>query len=66
MSRAIEHIVGGYVRLKDRAALQQMRDQRNRLLQESRLRAAQGFKVECLDAALQDEVVALDEALAQL
>jgi hypothetical protein len=66
MSRAIELIVGNYVRLKDRAALERMREHRSKLLQENRLRAAEGFRVETLQAALEDDVSVLDEALSRL
>ncbi len=65
MARAIEHIVRNYVRLKDRVALEQMREHRNRLLQENRLRAGEGFRVVTLETDLQDEINVLDEALAR-
>ena len=65
MARAIEHIVGGYVRLKDQTALERMREHRNRLLQENRLRAAQRFRMESLETALQDDINVLDEALSR-
>ena len=66
MPRAIEHIVRSYIQLRDRVALERMREHRSRLLQESRLRAAQGFRAEILETALQEEVDTLDEALARL
>ena len=66
MARAIEHIVGGYLRLKNRAALERMREHRSRLLQENRIRAAEGFRVESLERALEEEVNVLDEALSRL
>ena len=66
MARAIEHIVSGYMRLKNRAALERMREHRGRLLQENRTRAAEGFRVESLERALEEEVSVLDEALSRL
>jgi hypothetical protein len=66
MSEAIESIVGGYVRLKDRVALERMREHRNRLLQDYRIYAAQGFKVEILERALQEDINALDDGLSRL
>ena len=66
MSSAIELIVSNYVRLKDRAALERMREHRSKLLQENRLRAAEGFRVETLQAALEDDVSMLDDALSRL
>ena len=66
MSDAIKVIVGHYVRLKDRDALERMREHRNRLLQNYRIHAAQGFRVETLEKSLQGDVDALDEALSRL
>ncbi|MBR1122705.1 hypothetical protein JQ628_14350 [Bradyrhizobium lablabi] len=66
MSEAIKVIAGHYVRLKDRAALESMREHRNRLLQNYRIHAAQGFRVETLEKSLQSDVDALDEALSRL
>jgi hypothetical protein len=43
-----------------------MREHRNKLLQESRLRSAGGFRVKTLEDVLQDEVNVLDQALSQL
>ena len=66
MSSAIELIVSNYVRLKDRVTLERMREHRSKLLQENRLRAAEGFRVETLQAALEDDVSVLDDALSRL
>lgn len=66
MGTAIEDIVGGYVRLKDRVSLERMREHRSRLLQESRFCAAQGFRVETLENALRDDLNALNEGLSRL
>ncbi len=65
MTKAIEQIVDGYVRLKDRVALERMREHRSRLLQEYRMRSGQGFRSEVLEAALQDDMSVLDEALSR-
>jgi hypothetical protein len=65
MSEAIEIIISHYVRLKDRVALERMREHRNRLLQDYRIHAAQGFRVESLETALQKDVNALDGALSR-
>jgi hypothetical protein len=66
MSSAIELIASSYVRLKDRVTLEEMREHRSKLLQESRLRSAAGFRVKTLEDVLQDEVNVLDQALSQL
>jgi len=63
MTKAIERIVAGYVTLKNRAALQEIRDHRQRLLHENRLRSAAGFHLEGLNSELQEEVDILDTAL---
>lgn len=61
--KAIEHIVAGYVTLKNRAALEEIRDHRRRLLHENRLRSAAGFHLEGLNSELQEEIGILDAAL---
>jgi hypothetical protein len=66
MSRAIEHIADGFVRLKDRVALERMREHRSRLLQEYRMHSGHGIRSEILEAALQDDMNVLDEALSRL
>jgi hypothetical protein len=66
MSLAIQLIVDGYVRLKDRVALERMHEHWRKMLQECRASAANGFRVEALDAALQNEINVLDEALSRL
>ena len=38
MTKAIEHIVAGYVTLKNRIALEEIRDHRRKLLNDSRMR----------------------------
>lgn len=66
MGRAIEHIADGLVRLKDRAALERMREHRNKLLQEYRMRSSDWFRSEVLETALRDDVQVLNEALSRL
>lgn len=65
MSDAIRIIVGHYAQLKDRVALEQMREHRNKLLQNYRFGAAKGFRVPTLEASLQGDVDAIDEALSR-
>jgi hypothetical protein len=66
MASAIELIASGFVRVKDRASLERMREHRSRLLQECRMRSAGGFRSEVLETSLQDDVAALDAALSRL
>jgi hypothetical protein len=66
MTRGIEHIVRNYVQLKNRAAMEGMREQLNRLLQEDRVRVANGYKTDTLAQALRDDIDALDEGIARL
>ena len=66
MGEAIEIIASHYVRLKDRVALERMRDHRNNLLQNYRVHAAQGFRVETLETSLQEDVNVLNDALSRL
>ena len=66
MSEAIRIITGHYAQLKDRAALEQMREHRNKLLQNYCVGAAQGFRVETLETSLQGDMDAIDEALSRI
>jgi hypothetical protein len=66
MASAIEQIANGFVRVKDRAALERMREHRARLLQEYRTRPTQWFRSEELETSLQHEVAVLDAALSRL
>jgi uncharacterized protein with HEPN domain len=66
MGEAIENIANNYVRLKDRIALERMREHRNKLLQDYRIYAAQGFRVRTLENSLQEDVNALNDALSRL
>jgi uncharacterized protein with HEPN domain len=66
MGEAIENIANNYVRLKDRIALERMREHRNKLLQDYRIYAAQGFRVRTLETSLQEDVNVLNDALSRL
>jgi len=66
MASAIEVIANGFVRVKDRAALERMREHRSRLLQEYRMRSAGPFRFEVLETSLQDDLAVLDAALSRL
>ena len=66
MSEAIRIITGHYAQLKDRVALEQMREHRNNLLQNYRIGAAQGFRVETLETSLRDDMAVIDEALSRI
>lgn len=66
MTKGIEHIVAGYVTLKNREALEEIRDHRRRLLHENRLRSGSGLNLENLNAELQDEINIVDAALDDL
>ena len=66
MTKAIEHIVAGYVTLKNRQALEEIRDHRQRLLQNSRMHAGSWVSVESLTSALQEEISIVDAALKGL
>lgn len=66
MSKAIEQIVAGYVTLKNREALQEIRDHRQRLLQNSRMHSGSWVSVEGLNSVLQEEISIVDAALSGL
>jgi hypothetical protein len=63
MTKAIEHIVAGYVTLKNRQALEEIREHRRRLLHESRMHTGTWVSVENLTSALQEEIDVVDAAL---
>ncbi len=66
MTKAIEHIVAGYVTLKNRQALQEIRDHRQRLLHESRMHSGSWVSVESLNSVLQEDISIVDAALSGL
>ena len=56
MTKAIENIVAGYITLKNRQALEEIRNHRQRLLHESRMHAGTWVSMESLTSALQEEI----------
>lgn len=62
--KAIEQIIAGYVSLKDRRALEGIRDHRRRLLQETRMRSVSGFHPSTVIETLQEEIDLIEAALA--
>jgi len=66
MTKAIEHIVAGYVTLKNREALQEIRDHRPRLLHNSRMHSGSWGSVESLNSMLQEDIRIVDAALSGL
>lgn len=66
MASAVEQIANGFVRVKDRAALERMREHRSRLLKEYQMRPAQWFRSEVLETSLQDDIAVLEAALSRL
>ena len=66
MSKAIEQIVANYVTLKNRQALQEIRDHRQRLLHNSRMHSGSWVSVEGLNSVLQEEISIVDAALSGL
>ena len=63
MTKAIENIVAGYVTLKNREALIEIREHRQRLLYESRMHAGSWVSVEKLSSVLQQDISIVDAAL---
>ena len=66
MSDAIRFITGHHAQMNDRVALERMREHRNRLLQNYRIHASQGFRVQTLETTLQGDLEAIDEALSRI
>ena len=66
MTKAIENIVAGYVTLKNRQALEEIREHRRRLLHESRMHTGSWVSVESLTSVLQEEIDVVDAALERL
>ena len=65
MTKAIEHIVTGYSTLKNRKALEEIRDHRQRLLNEHRMRSSV-LNFESIKDELQEEISIVDAALSRL
>jgi hypothetical protein len=66
VTKAIENIVAGYATLKNRQALEEIRDHRQRLLQNSRMHAGSWVSMESLTSTLQEEISIVDGALKGL
>ena len=66
MTKAIEHIVAGYSTLKNRKALEEIRDHRRRLLNDYRMRSGSGMNFDWINAELQEEIGVVEEALSKL
>jgi hypothetical protein len=66
VTKAIELIVAGYVTLKNRRALEEIRDHRQRLLHNSRMHSGSWVSTEGLTSALEEEIGIVDEALKGL
>ena len=64
MTKAIENIVAGYVTLKNREALREIREHRQRLLHESRMHAGSWVSVKNLSSVLQQDISVIDAALS--
>ena len=63
MTKAIEDIVAGYVTLKNRQALQEIREHRQRLLHKSRMHARSWVSVKNLNSVLQQDIDVVEAAL---
>ena len=66
MTKAIEHIVAGYSTLKNRKALEEIRDHRRRLLNDYRMRSGSGMNFDWINAEIQEEIGVVEEALSKL
>ena len=63
--KAIEQIIAGYVSLKNRQALEELRDHRQRLLDGVRAYNVPGFKPSVVNDTLAEEIELIEEALAR-
>lgn len=66
MTKAIEHIVAGYSTLKNRKALEEIRDHRRRLLNDYRMRSGSGLNFDWINSELQEEIGLVEDALSKL
>jgi len=66
MTKDIENIVAGYVTLKNRQALEEIRTHRQRLLQNSRMQVGSWVSMESLTTVLQEEIGIVEAALKGL
>jgi hypothetical protein len=65
MTEAIKNIVVGYMKLKNRQALQDIRDHRQRLLRNSRTLSTSWVSTDNMRATLQEEISIVDAALGE-
>ncbi|MGY3489806.1 hypothetical protein ACVW1C_007689 [Bradyrhizobium sp. USDA 4011] len=63
--KAIEQIIAGYVSLKNRRALEQLRDHRQHLLDDVRTHSVPGFRPSVVNETLAEEIELIDGALAR-
>ena len=63
MTKAIENIVAGYVTLKNREALEEIRDHRQRLLQKSRMQPKSWVSMASTITVLQEDIDIVEVAL---
>ena len=66
MTKAIEHIVTSYSTLKNRKALEEIRDHRKRLLNENRMRSNSVLNFERVKDELLEEISIVEDALSRL
>ena len=66
MDKAIEHIVAGYSTLKNRKALEEIRDHRRRLLNDYRMRSGSGMNFDWINTEIQEEIGIVEDALQKL
>ena len=63
--KAIEQIIAGYVSLKNRQALEQLRDHRQHLLDDVRTHSVPGFRASVVNETLAEEIELIEGALAR-
>ncbi|MGY3588792.1 hypothetical protein ACVIGB_002251 [Bradyrhizobium sp. USDA 4341] len=63
--KAIEQIIAGYVSLKNRQALEQLRDHRQHLLDDVRTHSVPGFRPSVVNETLAEEIELIEGALAR-
>lgn len=63
--KAIEQIIAGYVSLMNRQALEQLRDHRQRLLDDVRTHSVPGFSPSVVNETLREEIELIEGALAR-
>ena len=65
MTKAIDHIVAAYVTLKNRVALEAIRDHRRKLLNDNRMRSGP-LRFEAITLQLQEELGTVEAGLDRL